>query len=78
MTFNASDFQASDGGPGYYTPFDDSTQDWNKARAFIDWLSKDQGMIFGIRSGFNEANRLARQHREKYQAWKTLQRLRGE
>ncbi len=75
---DASDFQTMSGGPGYYTPFDDSSDGWRMASLFIDWLSYPHSVrVFGVRSGFNEANLLARQHPEKFIAWYAMLRLEG-
>lgn len=77
-TFNTPDFVASDGRPGYYTPFDDSVSGWGYARMFSNWVHRNHDSSLPILVGFYTANTYARNHPERFKAWYTLMKLRGE
>lgn len=71
-------FTTSSGGPGYYTPFNDSSEGWSQAREFIDWYCRETGCVLGVRSGFHEANKLARLQWDMFKIWYATQKLLGE
>jgi len=73
--FNASDFYASSGGPGYYTPFDDSTSGWFYARIFSEWVHLNHDASLPVLSSFNTANIYARKHPDLFVAWYAKLRL---
>ena len=71
-------YETSHSGTGYYTPFDDSSEGWSQAREFIDWYCRETGCVLGVRSGFHEANKLARLQWSMFQLWYATQKLLGE
>lgn len=75
LGFDASDFTTSAGGPGYYTPFDDSISGWTYAALFSEWVHLNHDPTIPRRSGFHKANIYARQHRDLFIAWYATLRL---
>lgn len=71
--FEAKVFTTSGGGPGYYTPFSDKMEGWDKARKFMEWM-----LGHPYRASFNNANLLARKEPEKFKAWYAMMVLKGE
>lgn len=74
---NASDFTAFDGGPGYYTPFDDSTEGWTHARNFSKWVHLNHDNTLPRLASFNASNMYARKHWDVFVAWYARLILKG-
>ena len=65
------DFSANAAGPGYYTPFDDSSSGWVRAREFMEHV----GLQYRGLRGFNDANIYAREHWDEFITWYAMRRI---